>query len=484
MQQLSLSALAREQLEIARASTSGRSASTVYGGHDHVLRQTLIAILGGRRLDEHANPGEATVHVLYGRVNLVAANNEWNGSPGDLIIVPDSTHSLEAVEDSVVLLTVAKTSEPHCLIRERTRSSFMTTTVEDNRQSLLSPEAKAVVEATASVVAEHAEQITARFYPRMFAEHPELLRVFNQGNQATGEQSRALAASVVAYAVQLIDPARAVVRARDATDRLQAHLARDPPGAVHDRRSPPARRGRRGARRRGDAGGRRRLERGVLAVRHPAHRRGGPAATSRPASTRREPLRPYRVVRRIEETARRHLPGAGTGRRRRACRRSPRPVRVGVRRPAGRAAAATPVHRLLHRRWGPGCRSPSAGSAASTAPRTARCRPTCTTSVQVGDVLEVSAPAGDFVVQPSDGPLLLASAGAGITTVLPIVEHIARTQPQPHGDRRPRRPDRAGPRAARHRAARRSADRRLHRLHLVRDRRPATTLDHARASWT
>src|SRR5688500_19906464 len=40
----------------------------------------------------------------------------------------------------------------------------------------------------------------------MFAAHPELLRVFNQGNQATGEQSRALAASVVAYAVQLIDP--------------------------------------------------------------------------------------------------------------------------------------------------------------------------------------------------------------------------------------------------------------------------------------
>ena len=48
----------------------------------------------------------------------------------------------------------------------------------------------------------------------------------------------------------------------------------------------------------------------------------------------------------------------------------------------------------------------------------------------VGDMLEVSAPAGDFVVQPSDGPLLLASAGAGITTVLPIVEHIARTQPE------------------------------------------------------
>lgn len=109
MQQLSLTALAREQLQIARASTSGRSASTVYGGQDHVLRQTLIAIVGGRRLDEHANPGEVTVHVLHGRVTVVAADNKWHGSAGDLIIVPDSTHSLEAVEDAVVVLTVAKT---------------------------------------------------------------------------------------------------------------------------------------------------------------------------------------------------------------------------------------------------------------------------------------------------------------------------------------------------------------------------------------
>ena len=34
----------------------------------------------------------------------------------------------------------------------------------------------------------------------MFAEHPALLRLFNQSNQTTGEQSRALAGSVVAYA--------------------------------------------------------------------------------------------------------------------------------------------------------------------------------------------------------------------------------------------------------------------------------------------
>ena len=82
----------------------------------------------------------------------------------------------------------------------------MSATSLQTRPSLLSAAAEAVVRATAAVVAEHAEQITARFYPRMFAEYPELLRVFNQGNQATGEQSQALAGAVVAYAVQLIDP--------------------------------------------------------------------------------------------------------------------------------------------------------------------------------------------------------------------------------------------------------------------------------------
>jgi nitric oxide dioxygenase len=45
---------------------------------------------------------------------------------------------------------------------------------------------------TASVVADHADEITARFYPAMLTAHPDLLRRFNKGNQATGEQRRAL----------------------------------------------------------------------------------------------------------------------------------------------------------------------------------------------------------------------------------------------------------------------------------------------------
>lgn len=108
MEKSSVTALARQQLKIAATASSGRSAQTVYGGHEHVLRQTVIALLSGQRLDEHDNPGEATVHVLHGRVRLTAGELGWEGSPGDLLIVPDARHALEALQDSAVLLTVAK----------------------------------------------------------------------------------------------------------------------------------------------------------------------------------------------------------------------------------------------------------------------------------------------------------------------------------------------------------------------------------------
>ncbi len=108
MEKMSLTALVRQQLSLAQNASSGRSASTVYGGHEHVLRQTMIALMGGQILNEHKNPGEATVHVLHGRVRLAAGDTSWEGSLGDLLIVPDATHSLEALETAVVLLTVAK----------------------------------------------------------------------------------------------------------------------------------------------------------------------------------------------------------------------------------------------------------------------------------------------------------------------------------------------------------------------------------------
>ena len=107
MRPISLSTLVSEHLATARQSTSGRSAHTVHGGHEHSLRQTLIAIAAGRGLDEHESPGEATLQVLYGHVRLASNHETWEGTAGDYIVIPPERHNLIAIDDSAVLLTVA-----------------------------------------------------------------------------------------------------------------------------------------------------------------------------------------------------------------------------------------------------------------------------------------------------------------------------------------------------------------------------------------
>lgn len=108
MNKFSLEAVVREQRKRAAYSNNGRSAETVYGGSEHTLRLTVIAMTAGVELSEHENPGEATVLVLAGRVQLRSADASWDGHESDLLVVPDGRHSLHAVEDSAVLLTVAK----------------------------------------------------------------------------------------------------------------------------------------------------------------------------------------------------------------------------------------------------------------------------------------------------------------------------------------------------------------------------------------
>lgn len=105
MDQTSLLDLAEELLSRARTATSGRAATPVFGGAEHSLRQTVIALVAGQELAEHNNPGEATLQVLRGRVRVSSASGTAEGSAQELIPIPPERHGLAALEDSVVLLT-------------------------------------------------------------------------------------------------------------------------------------------------------------------------------------------------------------------------------------------------------------------------------------------------------------------------------------------------------------------------------------------
>lgn len=107
METIRLIDLVDSQLERAVAASAGRSAHTVHGGQEHHLRQTLIALAGGRSLGEHESPGEATLQVLRGTVRLHAGEETWEGQEGDMVLIPPRRHDLEAVTDAAVLLTVA-----------------------------------------------------------------------------------------------------------------------------------------------------------------------------------------------------------------------------------------------------------------------------------------------------------------------------------------------------------------------------------------
>jgi hypothetical protein len=68
MEKLSLDAIARTQARLAAAAPSGRSAGTVYGGHEYARRQTVLA-------RTPANPAPP------GRLALSGLRQCWSGAP-------------------------------------------------------------------------------------------------------------------------------------------------------------------------------------------------------------------------------------------------------------------------------------------------------------------------------------------------------------------------------------------------------------------
>ncbi|WP_072691425.1 globin domain-containing protein [Rhodococcus marinonascens] len=77
---------------------------------------------------------------------------------------------------------------------------------------MLSPTSTEVIRATLPVVGAAISDITTLFYRKMFDAHPELERdLFNRGNQAQGEQQKALAGAIAAFAALQLEPDQARV---------------------------------------------------------------------------------------------------------------------------------------------------------------------------------------------------------------------------------------------------------------------------------
>jgi nitric oxide dioxygenase len=103
---------------------------------------------------------------------------------------------------------------------------------------VLSDRSRPVIEATLPVVADNIKEIAQRFYQHMFEGHPELLDgLFNRGNQAEGTQQVALAGSVAVFASALVKTPEQVpehLLARIAHKHASLGLRADQYELVHD----------------------------------------------------------------------------------------------------------------------------------------------------------------------------------------------------------------------------------------------------------
>ncbi|MEU7115452.1 FAD-binding oxidoreductase [Streptomyces sp. NPDC046182] len=288
---------------------------------------------------------------------------------------------------------------------------------------MLSEQAAPVVRATLPAVGAALDEITERFYAGLFAARPALLRdLFNRGNQATGDQRRALAGSIAAFAGALLaspDTRPDVMLSRIAHKHASLGVTSDQYKVVHEHLfaaivdvlgesvTPEV------TQAWGEvywlmANALISLEAGLYAEKGVAEG---------------DVRRPMEIVERHEETADtasfvlRHTDGRPTG--------SFRPgqyvsVRVGlpdgarqIRQYSLSAAPGRSQWRITVKRVD----GDPVGEVSTWLHDHAR----------VGDTVEVSAPFGDLVLPEGEGPLLLASAGIGSTPMLAMLDHLVTT---------------------------------------------------------
>lgn len=100
-----LANLGLDLLAQAREHHARRAAKTLLSGTS--MRATAIGLAEGAELSEHDSPPAATLQVLTGKVRLHTEDHEWLLGEGEVVAIPPQRHGLQAVIDSVVLLTVA-----------------------------------------------------------------------------------------------------------------------------------------------------------------------------------------------------------------------------------------------------------------------------------------------------------------------------------------------------------------------------------------
>lgn len=89
-------------LEEAMANDKGRFAEILV--HDGPLRQTVMGLKAGAVLAEHNSPPAASMYLVRGRVR-VTGQDQSEVTAGEITALTHVRHGVEALEDSVFLLT-------------------------------------------------------------------------------------------------------------------------------------------------------------------------------------------------------------------------------------------------------------------------------------------------------------------------------------------------------------------------------------------
>ncbi|WP_033332185.1 globin domain-containing protein [Streptomyces novaecaesareae] len=299
---------------------------------------------------------------------------------------------------------------------------------------MLSAKSAEVIEATLPVVGAAIGDITPRFYDRMFAARPELLRdLFNRGNQANGTQRQALAGSIAAFASALIahpDQRPDAMLARIAHKHVSVGIDNEQYKIVHEH-----------------------LFAAIVEVLGEAvtpevaaawdevywlmanaliavedRLRAEVAAGGDPADL----WRPYTVVTRHQET------GTVTSYLVRPADGRPAPAS----RPGQYVSVRTELPDGARQIRQYSLSGGADGALRFTVKREAGGEVSghLDDHLRAGDTIELSPPLGDIVLADGDGPLLLASAGIGNTPMTAMLDHLAATGStrriiSVHGDR-------------------------------------------------